>query len=193
MRSLEEFATVQALLEDGLNDCEIARRTGIPRCTGRDWRRRGEPGREARERAARMDPAQVPHAPYAYLLGLYLGDGHLVRTKRGIYRLSIYLDQRYPGILASCADAIEAVRGKPASFDPQVGCVRVNAYSKHWPRLFPQHGPGLKHLRPIVLADWQQAIVEDHPEPFLRGLIQSDGCRVINRVTVRGKQYAYPR
>ena len=44
-----------------------------------------------------------------------------------------------------------------------------------------------------MLAGWQQAIVDEQPRPFLRGLIQSDGCRVINRVTVRGKRYAYPR
>ena len=27
---------------------------------------------------------------------------------------------------------------------------------KHWPCLFPQHGPGRKHERPIVLEDWQR-------------------------------------
>ncbi|WP_236950032.1 LAGLIDADG family homing endonuclease [Mycobacterium sp. MS1601] len=49
----------------------------------------------------------------------------------------------------------------------------------HWPCLFPQHGPGRKHLRPITLAPWQVAIVEHEPEQFVRGLIESDGCRVV--------------
>ena len=193
MRSVEEVKAVQDLLDVGLSDCEIERRTGVPRRTVMDWRRKGPPGQAARADAEQMDPQHVPYGAYSYLLGLYLGDGHIVANRRGVYRLSIYLDQRYPEIIAECRSAIAAVRGKPAALDPQIGCIRVNAYSKHWPALFPQHGPGPKHLRPIALADWQQEIVDEQPELFLRGLIQSDGCRVINRVTVRGMRYAYPR
>ena len=36
-------------------------------------------------------------------------------------------------------------------------------------------------------TDWQLELVEDYPEPFLAGLIQSDGCRCMNRVN--GKAY----
>ena len=67
--------------------------------------------------------------------------------------------------------------------------VDISAYSKSWPSLFPQHGAGRKHERRIVLAPWQQRIVADEPEMFLRGLIHSDECRVLNRVNGR----AYPR
>ena len=79
----------------------------------------------------------------------------------------------------------------------KVGCTEVGAYWKHWPCLFPQHGPGRKHERPIVLEPWQQAIVDAHPGPLLRGLFHSDGCRVTNW-TVRPlrdgpKRYEYPR
>ncbi len=35
-------------------------------------------------------------------------------------------------------------------------CYSVSAYSRSWPCLFPQHGPGMKHTRPIYLAPWQQ-------------------------------------
>jgi hypothetical protein len=63
--------------------------------------------------------------------------------------------------------------------------------------LFPQHGPGRKHDREIVLAFWQRLIVETHPGRFLRGLFNSDGCRITNWTTrpVRGelKRYEYPR
>jgi hypothetical protein len=38
-----------------------------------------------------------------------------------------------------------------------------------------------------------EAIVDREPEPFIRGLLHSDGCRVMNRVAVDGKDYAYPR
>ena len=51
-------------------------------------------------------------------------------------------------------------------------------YSNHWPCLFPQHGPGRKHTRPILLNDWQQEIVRDQTSEFITGLIHSDGCRV---------------
>jgi hypothetical protein len=56
---------------------------------------------------------------------------------------------------------------------------------------FPQHGPGRKHHRSIVLEDWQNRIVGSYPRQLLRGLIHSDGCRTINRV--RDGRYAYPR
>ena len=46
---------------------------------------------------------------------------------------------------------------------------------------------GPKHLRPIRLESWQQEIVVAEPRVLLRGLIHSDGCRVMNRVTV-GRQ-----
>lgn len=73
----------------------------------------------------------------------------------------------------------------------------VNTYWKHWPCLFPQHGPGLKHQRLIVLEDWQQALVQTHPKDLVRGLIHSDGNRHINDVVrplLSGvKRYRYPR
>ena len=68
---------------------------------------------------------------------------------------------------------------------------------KHWPCLFPQHGPGRKHLRPIVLEDWQRTILERHPDQFVRGLFHSDGCRttnwVVKTVGAQRKRHGYPR
>ena len=49
----------------------------------------------------------------------------------------------------------------------------------------------------MVLAEWQQRIVDAHPGPFLRGLFHSDGCRMTNwtqrRVAGELKRYEYPR
>jgi hypothetical protein len=77
------------------------------------------------------------------------------------------------------------------------GTVVVQAHWKHWPCLFPQHGPGRKHERPIVLERWQEDIVEAEPAAFLRGLFHSDGSRAANWTTrvVAGetKRYDYPR
>lgn len=137
---------------------------------------------------------------YSYRLGLYLGDGCLNRAPRTSQPV-ISCDARYPRIVTAAAEAAlrtglcrragcHAVRGS--------GCVRVVAASQRWPQAFPQHGPGRKHSRPIVLDAWQQAIVEEHPWPFLRGLLHSDGCRTVNRFATllpsgRVADYAYPR
>ena len=79
----------------------------------------------------------------------------------------------------------------------RIGCTEVKGYSRHWPCLFPQHGPGKKHLRKIELAEWQRVIVERYPEEFARGLLHSDGCRALNRVRRRlecgERWYEYPR
>jgi hypothetical protein len=63
--------------------------------------------------------------------------------------------------------------------------------------LFPQHGPGMKHTRAIVLEPWQLQIVEQHTGRFIRGLFHSDGCRSLNRITRHfasgDRTYVYPR
>ncbi len=68
---------------------------------------------------------------------------------------------------------------------------------KHWPGLFPQHGPGRKHERLMALEHWQLEIVSTSPAHFLRGLFHSDGARVSNWATrdVAGekRRYDYPR
>ena len=71
----------------------------------------------------------------------------------------------------------------------RVGSKYVTSYSTHWPCYFPQPGPGKKHERAIVLERWQEGLVDDEPRAFLRGLLHSDGCRVVNRVAGR----EYPR
>jgi hypothetical protein len=52
-------------------------------------------------------------------------------------------------------------------------------------RAFPQHRPGKKHRRPIVLEDWQLELTRSRPAALIRGLIHSDGCRVLNRFRTR--------
>ena len=77
--------------------------------------------------------------------------------------------------------------------DRRCRMLHVNSYSKHWPHLFPQHGPGVKHERKIELEPWQERIVERYPGRLLRGLIHSDGCRVENVIRHPRRTYSYPR
>jgi hypothetical protein len=192
MRSDAEYQAVLKLAADGLNDCEIARRTGIPRPTVRGWRS----GTQRTQSSSEYDWSLIwehEHV-YSYLLGFYLGDGSISHHPRDVFRLRIAIDQRHPYIIDECRDAVALLMPKNrVDVVSCVGCVSVSAYSKHWPDLFPQHGKGKKHERRIALYQWQQHAVARFPKHFLRGLIQSDGSRFMNRVTVGGKRYAYPR
>jgi hypothetical protein len=116
---------------------------------------------------------------YCYVLGLYLGDGCISRDRR-VWRLRIVLDNKYPAIIDRCRAALSTLMpGQHAGMTKKKGCVEVWLYSKHWPCLFPQHGPGRKHNRTIALEPWQQALVDQATEEFVLGLIHSDGCRVV--------------
>jgi len=180
----------------GLSATQISRVMGIPRRTVSDWLNEHVPRVGAASDQC-PDCGHVGHDPnalppnYVYLLGAYLGDGCLSPHPRGVFKLRVVLDAKYPGIIDEVAAAAESVcprnpvgRAMRYSIDAQglehESCVEVYAYSKSWPCLFPQHGLGRKHDRPIVLASWQQTLVAAAPELFLRGLIHSDGCRFQN-------------
>ncbi|WP_231983545.1 LAGLIDADG family homing endonuclease [Mycobacterium sp. E2733] len=111
-----------------------------------------------------------------------------------MWLLRITLDKKYPQIIERCRTAIDTLMlGQHAAIAPQpTGCVVVSLYSKHWPCLLPQHGPGRKHLRPIRLEPWQEVLVKQATEEFIRGLIDSDGCRVVaNDRGVRSVRYHF--
>jgi hypothetical protein len=116
---------------------------------------------------------------------MYLGDGCISKATKGVMRLRIFLDTKYPGIIDECVRAMGTVM--PTSkvdirrTHPGVNCAQISSFSKAWPCLFPQHGSGMKHQRDIALVQWQQDLVDLDPQPLVRGLIHSDGCRVINK------------
>jgi hypothetical protein len=119
---------------------------------------------------------------YVYLLGLYLGDGCISEHARHVLRLRIFQDARYVDLINECAAAIREVGGREAGRVGAPGCVEIYSFWKHWACLFPQHGRGPKHRRSMKLRAWQQQLVDRYPNELLRGLIQSDGCRSINRI-----------
>jgi hypothetical protein len=194
------------LLAQGLPASEISRRIGVSRFAIREWRLRTEQGRplyvggsRACPRCTEIPTLPEPQASYAYLLGLYLGDGCISRTHReGVFILRIICADAWPGLKGECRRALEAIRpdNKVGTVQRQ-GCSDIRSYSSHWPCLFPQYGAGKKHNRKIELASWQQEIVTKHPEELVRGLIHSDGCRILNRVRrplPSGERwYEYPR
>jgi hypothetical protein len=198
----EVRAEALALVDAGLNDCEISRRLGIPRGTIRDWRRLTYVPRNGRPRLPEScprcwraaKPIRFTPDDYAELLGLYLGDGCISEGAR-TFRMRIALDAKYPEI-------IEGARALLARAFPEnpIGLVQahggtmffVSVYSTHLPCLFPQHGPGMKHGRSIRLEGWQHRLVEAAPFAFIRGCIRSDGCNFVNRTDVhRPQPYEY--
>jgi hypothetical protein len=203
MHSRTTVAEAMALRQEGLGARRIARRMDLPIATVTGWLAGRLPAHSRRPRkmdalrgtcdACGHDVHDFEGLPksYVYLLGLYLGDGCISAVHRGVYRLRIALDARYPGIIASTAQAVTEIRGREAHVQPQSGnWVVVSGYWKSWPCLFPQHGPGPKHERSIVLTDWQLELVGRWPDQLLRGLIESDGCRFMN--TGRGG-WVWPR
>ena len=198
-RPADDVRRVADMLDQGLSQAEVARRTGIPRPTVREWAAIGITNvlaRRTRLHSADQSVScrwvlEAPAAPYAYLLGLYLGDGCLSLHRAGVYRLRIALDERYPSIIDECEVAMAQILPNTVGRVAGQGCVSVNAYSRHWPCLFPQHAAGRKHLRPIRLEAWQDRIaLDEEPRMLLRGLVHSDGYRGTNRIKGR---YAYPR
>jgi hypothetical protein len=198
MHARERVDAALALADRGLNATEIARLTGVNRRTISDWLRLGPPTGWAPpgptcDRCGLGAHAydELP-ADYTYLLGLYLGDGCLSSHPRDVYKLRIVLDVKYPRIVAECEAAMQAVmpRSEASRHRRVSNCYEVYSYSKSWPCLFPQHGPGRKHERRIELTDWQRRHVIRDPKLLLRGLIHSDGCRFIN--TGRGG-WRHPR
>jgi len=168
MHSSAEIRGVVRLRDAGRSLAEVEAETGINRYTVLRWyrddifvvlaRRRvrellqhggmgsGAHAGEPSESCGQQHAGALAEA-YSYLLGQYLGDGHITLMPRGV--ISLW---------------------------------------KHWPCLIPQHGPGRNHKRKIELLPWQENLVSEHPKPFLRGLMHSDGCWHIN--TVAGHDYS---
>lgn len=203
MRTYEEYRRILELWEARENKKAISRITGIPRATVRDCIWRFASVRELeinKDSASKSTPDEVlrriqdsdntgVQSAYAYLLGMYLGDGYIVQNKR-VYFLRISLDNSYPQIIQRCVDNIQIIlpENKVNVLKMKGGnWVEVICTHKFWPEIIPQHGSGYKHTRAIKLEPWQQLIVETYRLEFFRGLYHSDGCR--ERNFVNGKNY----
>src|SRR5215212_11680305 len=106
-RQESEVARVRQLLQVGLSDYEISRRTGIPRSTVLKWRHGPSAVRSRHTDHSNWRPEDA--VAYCYALGLYLGDGHIVvrNSRPSFFRL--YLDAKYPSLIDEAA-------GTPAGF-----------------------------------------------------------------------------
>lgn len=193
MHPPEARAKAQSLIAAGVNDCEIARRLGIPRTTIRDWRKPRYVRRSSRPTCPRcwrpMTPIRFSIDDYLELLGLYLGDGCISPGPRTC-RLRITLDAKYARIVEESRALLERVfcHNRVHVVKRGDNCLDLSVYHAHLPCLIPQHGVGPKHDRELSLELWQLALLVASPWPFVRGCIRSDGCYFVNRTG----RYAYP-
>jgi hypothetical protein len=178
-----------SLMAGGRSLRNISTSTGVNRSTLRNWREHPEMNAHARAVCPRCTASPAlpePQADYAYLLGLYFGDGCISRAgakEKSVWKLRIVCADAWPGLVRECERAMRSIRpGNSVSIQQKPGCAEVSSCSKHWPCLFPQYGPGRKHMRTIELQAWQRVIVLGNPGHFARGLFHSDGYRGINRV-----------
>jgi len=131
----------------GILDKENARICGVSIAAIRHWRggrRRGlhcgPLGTAAQRRAScpRCHGRSMNESAYAYLLGLYLGDGYISRGRRDVYALWIACCDDWPGLMAAARRAMSDVMPTSSVFCVhQQGCTKVKRTSKHWPCLFP--------------------------------------------------------
>jgi hypothetical protein len=200
----ETVASCLRALARGSSVQDVATATGVPAATIRTWTRGTIPAAGWRALAGGGSCERCGGPPhrfhgladtrYAYVLGVYLGDGTIHTGERST-SLRIACDPKYPALVDEMADAIGELRGRRphVALRRSCNCVVITSYWKPWPCLFPQHGSGKKHRRPIVLEPWQLELVEEDPRGLIRGLIQTDGWRGTNRVHVKGRDYEYPR
>ncbi|HYP48450.1 MAG TPA: hypothetical protein VEQ61_07395, partial [Thermoleophilaceae bacterium] len=151
----EQVHEALALCRQGLSDAEAGRRSGIPCRTVNGWRRGNRRARAEPDWSAWRPPEG---AAYCYLLGVYLGDGHIATNRGKAPSIRIAHDSTYTDITGEISDALErtfpgrAVR----TFDYMKGhCISLCLRHPALLSAFPQHGPGRKHLREIQLLPWQ--------------------------------------
>ena len=151
-RTKAEFDRVKELMSQGLRDRPIATLTGVPHPTVRRWRHREQPpGRRSHQFSWRVPDVYA----YCYLLGCYLGDGNVAHPSRNGWELRLACDQRYVDIMDEirAAAALTFPNAQPTTFASSTAASAIVRISHPGiAEAFPQHGPGRKHLRRIVLA-----------------------------------------
>lgn len=185
------------LYKEGRNQSQVARELNIPRSTVKDWLRNPGPVVQlVGDNRFKIDlvPGRIqPGLPiakhYAYVLGIYLGDGHISRLPR-TWRLRVFQDSGYPNTIdrqvRSIKELFPANKVTISNWHTE-NCKSISVYNSELVSLFPQHGVGRKHTRKIKLEGWQENIVKQNTQEFLSGLMDSDGCVFIANQS--GKEY----
>jgi hypothetical protein len=109
----QTFEQARRLLAEGHSLSQVSTSLGVPARTIRRWRSTAS---RTRRRTPAIEHWRPPDdAAYAYVLGLYLGDGHITRGSPGSGSLRIALDALYPDIIDEAQAALTTISRDRAS------------------------------------------------------------------------------
>lgn len=198
----EQIEEVKRLFEDGKNKCEISRITGVPRGTIKSWiipryEKKTDKPRNSYVPIINFDEyldTTEKRAAYSYALAVYLCDGCISMPKsHKVPSLRCVNDNKYPINTQEWMNNLKILfpeNSVNCLKHHKYNCSTVVVYSKKLIDLFPQHGKGKKNQREIKLEQWQSAIVNEHPNEFIKGCIQADGCIYKDKKT-QSKRYSF--
>ena len=177
MRTEKEINSILKLKNEGKNNTEISKLLDIPRTTIITILNKKSTNivkKQLIDNSKNYILNNNLEKEYSYILGLYLGDGHIVKMKR-TFRLRIFLDKKYDDLNNYVKRTLELLfpNNKVTINKTKINMIIINVYSNNLINLFPQHGAGKKHNRSIVLEDWQRDVIV--PDQIIKGLIHSDG------------------
>jgi hypothetical protein len=117
-----------ALSRCGVLDRENAEICGVSIAAIRHWRyggrRNAQTERKRRSVCPRCDGRALDSRAYSYLLGLYLGDGCLTRSRRDVYALSVICCDAWPGLIVAAKSALATVMRTSSVFCTGPACSR---------------------------------------------------------------------
>jgi hypothetical protein len=173
----QEVREIVRLHKDGISQNKIHKILGFDRTTIRQILK--DPEDYIKKSIPEFNLDNIDRQSYAFILGVYLGDGCISKTHRqNVFKIRIFCDAKYVNILNEITKSLEIIFPNSKTLKrnhTSVNCIEIYLYSSHILKLFPQHGLGRKHERPIVLEDWQREIIDEYNVEFLKGLIYTDG------------------
>jgi intein-encoded DNA endonuclease-like protein len=172
-KTVKEVNYILELYKSGYSQNRIFKTLGVDRGTIRQIV--NDPEGYLKKATIEFDLSEINKKSYAFILGVYLGDGCISKThKPNVFRLRVALDIKYKKLNEEVIEELQKLFPNNNVNYMRVGetngCV-ISLYSTHLLKLFPQHDIGKKHDRPIVLEDWQKDIIDEYNIEFLKGLI----------------------
>jgi hypothetical protein len=176
MRSKDDYELFFKYKKNGLTNTEISKISGIPRTTLNYWKLNKI--KKEKPKFKHFDNNDWIKS-YNYLLGMYLGDGYIIKIRR-VFSLKIYNDIKYDKLNEYIYNTIKKIFPlNNIMKQKRQNHIITYVYSNTIPELFPQLGKGLKKNRKIKLYDWQKNII-DYKYLF-SGLLHSDGSIYYDR------------
>lgn len=177
MYNNEIIESAKKLREYGLNLSQISKELNLSRSTLREWFSENGSNKQLEDFFTRFEKSPEVRASYYYLLGQYLGDGHISKNSRTL-KLRIFATLKYDNIINEITNAMSCVFPDNKVYqEHKKNCEAITVNSNQMNVIFPQHGEGKKHTRKIELVDWQLKYLEENSRYLARGLFHSDGCR----------------